>query len=593
MATFRITRTNSVLIDDGNGAFISDTAGPDTLIIEQNAFLKNTDGLGAYLLGTGAWSATINGSVFSQNSYALILESDTQGVSTITVGARGKIEGIDGVSLPSETVDGIGIPTSSTIKNSGTIIGHGGGVGYTGNGISMYGPGTRTVTNTGVISGTDCSIFDVTGETADKITNSGTLNGMVELNSGNGTLTNSGKINGDASFGTGINKLTNSGTITGLAAGWGDSDNTFVNSGTIGGVIFYENGTNKLTNSGLIGDVTGGFANDTITNSKTFGGDVDLREGVNYLTNTGVIKGSVFGGAGRDTVTNTGTVFQSIDLGGGSDTFIGGKNIDVVIGGGGADSVMLGAGNDVYVATGNDGAEGNDTIDGGTGIDTYDASASTTALLVNLDHVSHDRSPYAAIGTDEVAANTATGGDVAGAGRDSVLNFENLEGGAGADIIYGSSLANDIAGNDGADYLFGFGGKDALDGGAGADSIDGGAGKDTLTGGTDADVFLYAVKTDSGPTKATRDVITDFEVGFDQIDLSAIDAKSTTAGDDAFTFIGSDVAFGRNAGELRARWVNGSQIVEGDINGDAKADFSIEIIDAGHSMTITDADFIL
>jgi hypothetical protein len=36
-----------------------------------------------------------------------------------------------------------------------------------------------------------------------------------------------------------------------------------------------------------------------------------------------------------------------------------------------------------------------------------------------------------------------------------------------------------------------------------------------------------------------------------------------------------------------------SQIIEGDVNGDAKEDFSIEIKDPTHAITLTSADFIL
>jgi len=43
----------------------------------------------------------------------------------------------------------------------------------------------------------------------------------------------------------------------------------------------------------------------------------------------------------------------------------------------------------------------------------------------------------------------------------------------------------------------------------------------------------------------------------------------------------------------RAYWTATGQIIEGDVNGDAKADFSIEIKDPTHAITLTSADFIL
>jgi hypothetical protein len=98
---------------------------------------------------------------------------------------------------------------------------------------------------------------------------------------------------------------------------------------------------------------------------------------------------------------------------------------------------------------------------------------------------------------------------------------------------------------------------------------------------------------DSGVGTAKRDVVTDFTDRADIIELKFIDANVATAADDAFRFVGTNVNFGGSAGELRARWTADGQIVEGDIDGDRKADFSIEIIDQNHAITLTSADFVL
>ena len=37
-----------------------------------------------------------------------------------------------------------------------------------------------------------------------------------------------------------------------------------------------------------------------------------------------------------------------------------------------------------------------------------------------------------------------------------------------------------------------------------------------------------------------------------------------------------------NAGELRAYWTASGQVIEGDVNGDGVADFSIKITDSDH-----------
>lgn len=62
---------------------------------------------------------------------------------------------------------------------------------------------------------------------------------------------------------------------------------------------------------------------------------------------------------------------------------------------------------------------------------------------------------------------------------------------------------------------------------------------------------------------------------------------------DAFSFIGTNVKFSGAAGELRACWTAEGQIVEGDINGDKKADFAIEILDPTHAIVLSAADFLL
>jgi Ca2+-binding RTX toxin-like protein len=218
-------------------------------------------------------------------------------------------------------------------------------------------------------------------------------------------------------------------------------------------------------------------------------------------------------------------------------------------------------------------------------VDTYDASAATTGCSINLDSVGHG-----------VPANTAFGTDISGSAKDTITGFENANGGLGQDFIFGSAAGNTLKGNAGFDLLIGFGGKDTLDGGPGNDFLFGGAGKDQLTGGLDADTFAYNALSDSGITAATRDVIIDFQHG-DVIDLHLIDAntKNGAGTNDAFTFVGTNIptGFSGSPGELHAYWTLTGQIVEGDVNGDKKADFSIELQDPLHHILLTSTDFFL
>jgi Ca2+-binding RTX toxin-like protein len=62
-----------------------------------------------------------------------------------------------------------------------------------------------------------------------------------------------------------------------------------------------------------------------------------------------------------------------------------------------------------------------------------------------------------------------------------------IDGGAGADSIYGNEGNDTLLGGSGVDTIYGGDGTDSVEGGADADSIFGGAGNDTLIGGTGAD----------------------------------------------------------------------------------------------------------
>jgi hypothetical protein len=71
------------------------------------------------------------------------------------------------------------------------------------------------------------------------------------------------------------------------------------------------------------------------------------------------------------------------------------------------------------------------------------------------------------------------------------------------------------------------------------------------------------------------DHILDFAPGTDKIDLSRTDANTLVAGDQAFTFIGSN-AFSNVAGQLRAFQQGGrTGSSQGDTNGDGIADLVI------------------
>ena len=237
-------------------------------------------------------------------------------------------------------------------------------------------------------------------------------------------------------------------------------------------------------------------------------------------------------------------------IGNGADNAItGGRGDDSLSGGDGADTLT--------------GGRGNDLLDGGAGInDTASYAGAARGVTVDL---------------------ALAGAQQTGAGSDTLVGIENVIGSSYDDLLFGSAGANTLQGGSGRDILIA---------GAGNDRLDGGAGADTLHGGGGADRFVYTTLAASGADQPDR--ITDFShAQGDRIDLSAIDPDATTAGDQAFTFIGAAAFTGAGGGAFEVRIVSlddGNYQVEIDVNHDAIADMAIAIISATPPV---DADFVL
>jgi hypothetical protein len=100
---------------------------------------------------------------------------------------------------------------------------------------------------------------------------------------------------------------------------------------------------------------------------------------------------------------------------------------------------------------------------------------------------------------------------------DTLTSIEGVEGSDDGDVIIATGdLDNMLTGNGGDDEISGGGGDDTLSGGSGDDTLTGGSGSDELTGGAGSDTFVFAPGDGIG-----FDVITDFEIGVDQLDLTA------------------------------------------------------------------------
>lgn len=252
---------------------------------------------------------------------------------------------------------------------------------------------------------------------------------------------------------------------------------------------------------------------------------------------------------------------------------------DTITGGSGSDSIdgSLGNGN-LNGATGDNvlnGGAGSDTISGGTGNDTIYGGG-------GRDILTGDRGKdnlFGGSGRDRLDGDGGKDNLFGGGGRDK------LYGGSGSDSLFGGGGGDKLYGGSGSDSLFGGGGNDKLFGGNGKDALVGGAGRDILKGGNGADRFIFNKITESTEERRGRDVVKDFD-NKDVLDLSGIDADTGLEGNNNFTFSGTSAT-------AHAVWYQDTRagvIVYGDVDGDSRADFGIELRDVD---SLTASDFLL
>ena len=355
----------------------------------------------------------------------------------------------------------------------------------------------------------------------------------------------------------------------GITSGSGD-DTLF--GGAFADVIDAGEGSNRVSGQGGDdtlaggGTIRGGSGDDTVSGFRGSRDRIDAGEGrdlyvydltLNSPAQTIDLSGFDPGGVNRITDAGGARDFVSgaegvgITAGSDNDSLTLGAGDDVLDGGFGSDTIFAGNGDDVlanfaagYPSFGLPGEflDLDDVFDGGAGIDTLDYSDGVRALTIRLARHSAE------------AANI---------GEDTVRRFEIVLGGFHHDFIAGDEKANTLAGGGGDDRLFGGDGDDVLIGGAGGDKLAGGAG---------GDVFRFLDLADSAQL-ATADRITDLQAA-DQIDLSAIDADTGVAGDQAFVRVADLTG---EAGQLAVSLSGGSTWVLGDVDGDARADFILEL----------------
>jgi Ca2+-binding RTX toxin-like protein len=260
---------------------------------------------------------------------------------------------------------------------------------------------------------------------------------------------------------------------------------------------------------------------------------------------------------------------------------IGGNGVDTFYGGAGHDILDGGAGNDLLYGEGDHdtliGGLGNDTMTGGLGNDIYIVDTVGDVVVElnggGVDHVYTSLSNYA---LDTFVDHLTFTGDSSTA-RTATANGLNNN-------IIGLAGDDNFSGGNGHDELFGKEGDDILNGDGGEDLLIGGPGADLLTGGYEGDIFQIN-DGDSG-LGVGADRITDFVQIVERIDLRGIDADTGTAGDQAFSFIGT-AAFSGIAGELRYEFDGTDTWLQGDVDGDAAADFEV-VLSGGYPMVAGD-----
>lgn len=182
---------------------------------------------------------------------------------------------------------------------------------------------------------------------------------------------------------------------------------------------------------------------------------------------------------------------------------------DTLEGTSGPDSLTGGDGNDFLDGLGDD-----DTMAGGPGDDRYFVDTPGD-IVTETPGEGYDRIMTS---IDLTLADNVEAGNLLGTGDTN---------------LSGNDLDNWLNGNSGNNTLIGGVGNDRLDGNAGNDTLIGNTGNDVLEGGTGADVFVFA------PGDGI-DLILDFEVGVDLIDITATGRTFTdlvVTGDAAETVI--------------------------------------------------------
>lgn len=289
-------------------------------------FATSSDAVLAY---SGQHRITVAGSILAYDDCINLLGS--QGAQYVEIASSGLL--VSGVASNIVDADGVILDgQNSTLINNGTIISKGSAVQ-----VIVVDGGTTTITNTGVMTTDSYGIWNRFGAGTLEFTNSGIVESDVQSYLG----------------GHAVDRVTNSGTMVGDVDLGGGDDLYVGTGGTVVGDILGGAGNDRFV-VGLSAEVIdGGEGIDTLDFSQL---------GQRLLVNLADPSQNKGAGVGGDTYTGIENLIGSALR----DTLIGNDGANVISGGGAHDDLYGGGGNDTLI-----GGSGADTLIGGAGADVF------------------------------------------------------------------------------------------------------------------------------------------------------------------------------------------------------------------------------
>ncbi|MGC4095938.1 MAG: calcium-binding protein [Nitrospira sp.] len=273
----------------------------------------------------------------------------------------------------------------------------------------------------------------------------------------------------------------------------GTNSNNTLTGTTAADTMVGQAGNDQLLGNGGNDRLNGGTQNDVLNG----GAGIDTADYSNV-----VIGGLTYIGATAGVTVNLNVTSAQNTVGAGTDTLVSienliGTNFADALAGNSAANILTGlGGNDVMAgAAGNDqllGGDGNDLLGGGTGNDLLNGGAGSDAADYSTFTIGGQAIPGATAG---VTVNLSLAGaqNTGGAGLDTLVSIEDLN---------GSNFNDTLTGTSGSNVLKGRAGNDTLNGGAGNDKLLGEGGDDVLNGGDGNDTASYA----TAPSGVTVDL---------------------------------------------------------------------------------------